>query len=456
MNKFTWLFKQHVIVPFIFFIQFTYAQVWAPMGLGTNNTINAMIVYNGRLIAAGAFTTAGGQNVNHIASWNGTSWQPLGLGTNGNVNTLTIYQSILIAGGEFTTAGGIPASKVALWNDNYWSVLNSTSIDGDVYALTVLNTELIAGGSFNSIGPKIAKWTGNWIPLGAGFNNNVYSLGVLSSQVYAGGSFTASGVTNVKKIAVWNGSVWGPVGAGMDDGNVYVFALYSGGLAVGGTFTSIGGSYVNRIARWNGFSWSPLGSGFDNGVLALYSSGLNLYAGGNFNFADFLPASKVAVYNGSGWAALGSGVNGPTPVVNAVSPFGGNISFGGSFNQAGGNIVNNAALWGSSIGIKHVGGYIPQSFKLEQNYPNPFNPVTAIRFNVPETNTGNVNITVFDINGKEIFILVNNSLVPGIYEVNFDASNLSSGAYFYRLTAGNSSTGSKEIYSETKRMIVLK
>jgi hypothetical protein len=80
----------------------------------------------------------------------------------------------------------------------------------------------------------------------------------------------------------------------------------------------------------------------------------------------------------------------------------------------------------------------PEKFVLHQNYPNPFNPETEIKFEIPEP--GLVNLKVFDILGKEITTLVNEELASGIYETNFDGSNLSSGTYFLTLRTKNHSS----------------
>ena len=97
----------------------------------------------------------------------------------------------------------------------------------------------------------------------------------------------------------------------------------------------------------------------------------------------------------------------------------------------------------------------PAEFILSQNYPNPFNPVTRIKYNIPVGvrlagggQAQYVKLTVFDMLGREVEILVNERKAPGNYEVEFDASNLSSGVYFYRLQAGD--------FINTKKMILLK
>jgi len=101
---------------------------------------------------------------------------------------------------------------------------------------------------------------------------------------------------------------------------------------------------------------------------------------------------------------------------------------------------------GNPIGIKNISTEIPSAYSLEQNYPNPFNPSTKIRFSVP--NSGFTTIKIFDILGKEISTLVNQSLQPGTYETTFDGSGFNSGVYFYNLSAGD--------FNETKRMLFIK
>lgn len=88
----------------------------------------------------------------------------------------------------------------------------------------------------------------------------------------------------------------------------------------------------------------------------------------------------------------------------------------------------------------------PLTFVLNQNYPNPFNPDTKISFAIPAEE--NVSIKVFDITGTEILTIINERKPAGTYEINFDATNLVSGVYFYKLTAGQ--------YSSIKKMTLIK
>ncbi len=89
---------------------------------------------------------------------------------------------------------------------------------------------------------------------------------------------------------------------------------------------------------------------------------------------------------------------------------------------------------------------VPSAFALEQNFPNPFNPATTIKFSVPKS--GIVMLKVFDVTGREVASLVNGELNAGTYKSEFNASQLGSGIYFYKLVGDG--------FTETKKMILIK
>lgn len=100
---------------------------------------------------------------------------------------------------------------------------------------------------------------------------------------------------------------------------------------------------------------------------------------------------------------------------------------------------------GSVLGVDPY-SVIPNEFQLSQNYPNPFNPETKIKFGLPKS--GNVKLTIFDALGKNITELVNSKLNAGTYEVSWNASNHSSGVYFYKIESNG--------FSQIKKMILVK
>jgi hypothetical protein len=123
------------------------------------------------------------------------------------------------------------------------------------------------------------------------------------------------------------------------------------------------------------------------------------------------------------------------------------------FNYYGEDIGTADFMWddlkmGSSVetNIEKPGTDMPGQFTLKQNYPNPFNPTTRISYELPQSAT--VSLTVHNIAGKKVATLVNSRQSAGSKEVQFDAKNLSSGIYFYRIQAGS--------FMEARRMVLIK
>jgi hypothetical protein len=106
---------------------------------------------------------------------------------------------------------------------------------------------------------------------------------------------------------------------------------------------------------------------------------------------------------------------------------------------------NIADATGIVVDVKELSG-IPVQFKLEQNYPNPFNPTTMISFSLPQNS--NVVLKIYNILGNEITELVRGEYPAGIYSVNFDASGLASGIYFYTIRTND--------FAESRKMLLMK
>ena len=132
------------------------------------------------------------------------------------------------------------------------------------------------------------------------------------------------------------------------------------------------------------------------------------------------------------------------------------------YNNSSGNYRRSTfAYWRywSLVGIKNIyfdGEDLPtgitinngvaNTYSLSQNYPNPFNPTTNINFSIPKD--GLVELVVFDVLGKEVAALLNKEQTAGNYQVTFDASKLTSGVYFYKITSGD--------FSDVKKMLLIK
>ena len=103
-------------------------------------------------------------------------------------------------------------------------------------------------------------------------------------------------------------------------------------------------------------------------------------------------------------------------------------------------------LLGIPVGVTQTGISTPREFSLSQNYPNPFNPVTNIEFSIPKT--GVFKLSIFNAAGRKVTALVNGELSAGRYNYDFDATQLASGIYFYKLESND--------FTATKKMVLIK
>ncbi len=89
---------------------------------------------------------------------------------------------------------------------------------------------------------------------------------------------------------------------------------------------------------------------------------------------------------------------------------------------------------------------IPTRYELYQNYPNPFNPITKIQFGVPKQS--NVKILLYDVLGREVAVITDKTMQPGVHIIDFNTGNLSSGVYFYKMVSGD--------FTSIKKLVILK
>ena len=178
---------------------------------------------------------------------------------------------------------------------------------------------------------------------------------------------------------------------------------------------------------------------------------------------NFFVAAEVGIATASDTTIIGSGAISTGDAVSQYEPFSINIVY---FQQDVPNWANitisiidtsgttsghvGSAMWvddfDAVVGIDDPMSDNPTVYELYQNFPNPFNPTTTIKYSVAKT--GNVKLAVYNLVGEEVKVLVSGQVDAGFYEMNFDASDLPSGVYFYRLQAGS--------FVETKKMILLR
>jgi hypothetical protein len=376
---------------------------WSALGNGVSGTVRALTAFGGNVYAGGSFTIAGTSGATNIARWNGSSWAGLGNGTDAAVRVLANNGTTLYAGGLFLHADSAAVSYSAQWNGSQWSPVGlargGQGMDGIVYALTAGSGSVYAGGSFANAGQaaanEVARWNGSsWTALGSGLRgqySSVNALAVSGTTLYAGGVFTDAGGVAVNNIAKWDGSQWSALGSGVS-GGVNALAVSGGDLYVGGSFATAGGLNTRDIAKWNGSAWSTLGgAGFTDSfggpnsyVLALAVNGSDLYATGNFGYANGVATKNIAKWNGSAWSALGSGLSDGTGSGNdygqgrALAMIGSNLYAGGYFATAGGTSAVNIAKWNGSSwsalgsGLTGATGSLPTAYSLATDGTNLF------------------------------------------------------------------------------------
>ncbi|HWA06395.1 MAG TPA: T9SS type A sorting domain-containing protein [Ignavibacteria bacterium] len=364
------------------------------------------------ITGAGGFVFAGNDNRVYRSSNNGNNWieiygqSALALATNGT----NVYRGY---------SNGF----------NYTTNLGSNWVFGN---LTQWTTELLATGSTVYAGcfyPQLVSTNkGVWISTNSGANwtqtalNNIdiYSLAISGSYLFAGGGTNGVGGGVFKSTN--NGLNWtNPLPMGGDAIASFENFVYSGAI---GIYRS-----TNFGENWTQTSLTTQ----DVNALTTYNNNI-VFAGTSNGFYQ-------STDNGITWLLRNEGM---TSGVSSMAIFNGYIC-AGSLGQG---------IWrrplSELVGIEQISSTIPEKSGLEQNYPNPFNPNTKIKFQLLKH--GNAEIIIYDITGRRIQKLLNEELNAGEYEIDFNASGLSSGIYFYKLEVNSG----KEVFTDTKKMVLIK
>jgi hypothetical protein len=385
--------------------------VQVPNGMGTDKFVTSFTI-NGNNIFAGTNTYGV-----YLSTNDGTSWAQTSL-NNKEIRALAISGNNILAGcyyyqGVFlSTNNGITWTQTALNNQ---SVISFATSGNNIFA-----------GTF---GNGVYRSTNNgqiWTQTGLN-NQFILSLAISGNRIFAGCS-NSQGVF----LSVDNGLGWTPIGP---------INKSVSSLAINGNNIFAGTEYYGvYLSPNNGQTWTQTALN-NQTVYSLAVSGNNIFAGCNYPSGVY-----ISTNNGQAWIQKNQGWN-VIPNVYALLIANNYILTG----------TDGYSVWRRSlaeiIGIQNISTEIPLAFSLEQNYPNPFNPTTKIKFDV--VRVGDVKIVVYDVMGREVQTLVNESLAPGTYETSFDASQLTSGVYFYKLSVhqGGSTTGD---FSETKKMLLIK
>lgn len=286
-----------------------------------------------------------------------------------------------------------------------------------------------------------------------------------SGNVYVTGSSYNSNANEDFLTIKYNSSglqQWAATYNGPADSNDYSYSIAvdeSGNVYVNGTRDVIQGRTIadyttikynsSGIEQWvrtyngTGNSSDYSGSVVLDAIGNIYVTGgsTGLGTGRDWATIKYNPLGEqqwVARYNGPGNGDDGAG----SIKVDAS----GNVYVSGISKGAGTGDDFTTIKYSQLTGVSQNFGSNPDKFSLSQNYPNPFNPITIIRYSITENSF--TTLKVYDLLGNEAATLVNERQNAGSYSIDFNASNLSSGIYFYKLQAGD--------FVETKRMTLIK
>ncbi len=293
---------------------------------------------------------------------------------------------LMYCGGTFTNAGTNALVGIASWNGTNWSQVGSGMASNDICSVYALaaggRRQMYAGGYFTNAGGvganSIALWTGTaWTNLGAGMDSDVYSLLVSTNgDLYAGGIFNTAGGLASPSVAKWNGFAWTNMAAG-PGGRVNALAMAPDGtLYAGGGFSPLFGGAGECVARWDGINWTNVGAGiaFENGTFYVnaLACGLDgaLYAGGRFTNAAGRKCGNVAKWDGLNWTNLGDGLGNLGHQVYSMSVNDkGDVYVAGKFPDYGGDIaIWDGLNWTNAVSAAYETIYAVETYSTNEVY----------------------------------------------------------------------------------------
>ncbi len=444
---------------------------WTSLSTYTDERIHALGVYNSNLVAGGRFTSIGGVNANFIAVYNGTNWAPIGSGMDDRVFSLASFNGELVAGGQFRNAGALYVDRIAKWNGTSWSRM-ITGMNEKVNALFVKDSSLYAGGEFTTAGGKVvnraAKWSNQTTRTISGEvrfadNNQLVDSGVVRAYrldrnsrelILVDTASILNGLYLLPKVKMdslfiasfpddelldfvptyhpstinWLNAVIVFPNTNLTNVNINVYRITPGPQIP--LTASVGGYvYLNFLPPLGPPPPPPLPYKSDAIVYAKQGNNFTKFAISNqseqYSIPNLAPGSYEIYVNRIGYTSASTNINIGTINIDTL------------------NFTLDTT---SIIGIKNISSEVPKDFSLRQNYPNPFNPVTKIEFALSKASY--VKLSVYNILGEEVQVLVDESLKAGKYEVIYNALKLPSGVYFYRISADG--------FSETRKMVLIK
>ncbi len=425
------------------------------------------------LFAGGRFRLMNGASREGLAAFNiaDSKLLDISIELSGRINDVIVVDQTLYIGGSFWNINGEERRNLASINLSDGSLTDwAPEPNSTVEALAYGNNRLFVGGGFNEIGGQERGYlvsfdaSGNlesWDPQP---QSSVRSMSLHDNTLYVAGWFNNIGGQSRKYVAGVD-IVSGNANALNPEPNSSPNTLmaYGNTLYIGGNFSEVAGKDQASFAAFSLSDYSLKGDVAPqfllefNGnssrgtVYAIFQRGEEIHVGGSFN--------RLGESVRNGFAVIDSVGGNPRPTTISLNNEQANAVVRELIVSDQGIIIagdyNSAGLTGTSrlthidtypVGLDDVPSFVPQQITLFDNYPNPFNPQTTIEFSINKSTR--VDLAVYDMLGREVAQLLNQSVKAGQHAVTFRGDHLASGLYIYRLT-----TAAKTI---SKKMLLLK
>jgi photosystem II stability/assembly factor-like uncharacterized protein len=402
------------------------------LGIITSLTVSAIAQSSGWTVQQSPAT----QNLHGVAYSSPDVWVAVGDGgiiirsQNGGINWAVISSPVADAlqgvsmRGNLGIAVGISGRIVRSTDGGLSWVEVPRPTTRNLYSVSISNSIIAATGHEGTI--LVSPDNGlTWTPHTAGTASALFGVSAFGSTAVGVGGAGAVVMT------INGGSAWGLTIIG----NQLTF-FYGVSMVNASTVWLVGSTSAgNVIAKStnSGFAW--------NAETAPVTDQLFGVSFASTDTGTAVGASGTIIRTTNGGNTWIDQISPTTEVLNGISFV--NPNFGIAVGGLG-TILRTTS--GGVSGVKSISNNIPEQFYLRQNYPNPFNPSTKINFSLPKST--NVKLAVYDMNGKEVEVLVNQNLQAGVYEADWHAANLASGIYFYTLKTND--------FTDTKKMILVK
>jgi photosystem II stability/assembly factor-like uncharacterized protein len=431
-----------LLLAFPFAYQVVHAQ-WVQSGLMGTNVYDIKTLDNG---ASGTTLFAATDNGIYRSTDNGINWFDISKTLPMYINTVTkiaFYNKEIFA----STGSGIFRSTDG---GESWTAMGLNP-EAYVFSLVVIDTNLFVGTVFGVYRSTIlgthnidqTTWTQVLAP-------DVWTLSLVAGSDTSGtyllvGAGYEGYLTGVVYLSRNNGTTWNIISSGVNGIPTHmVVALATSPDETGGSILFAGTWFEGVFRSTNyGESWKVINSGLTNTTINSLSCFKNLLFAGTCGDGLFISADS-----GESWDDVSLGLP-KNSFINTILVSGQDIWVGTSGSGVWRRPLSEMLTSVDDLQINAV-----SEFNLGQNYPNPFNPSTKISWQSPVA--GPQTLKIYDVLGNEVATLVNEEKPAGSYEVDFNASGLSSGVYFYKLQAVDPSTGSEKVFVETKKMILIR